>query len=115
MTPGKKAVPKPTSEGLPPSMQQRKPESPTARRIPKSTPRVRGLDEITPFLRQIGKIVTEESQQHDSIDNMPWYNTWQSWIEMDLLTKTSMNSITNIHLYNLITVNLVVRGSMHVM
>ena len=67
-----------------------------SRRNTKSTPRVRGLDEIKPFLKQVGKIVTEESQKWDSTDEMPWYNTWESWDTLGLLEKTSMNSITNI-------------------
>ena len=50
-----------------------------SRRNTKSTPRVRGLDEIKPFLKQVGKIVTKKSQKWDSTDDMPWYNTSESW------------------------------------
>ena len=66
------------------------------RRSTKPTPRVRGLDEIKPFLKQIGKIVTEECQKYDTPNDLKWYTTWESWNTQELLEKTSMNSITNI-------------------
>ena len=59
-------------------------------------PRVRGLDEIKPFLKQVGKIITIESQKYDTTDSLSWYKTWESWDKQDILTRTSMNSITNI-------------------
>ena len=62
----------------------------------KSTPRFRGLDEIKPFLKQIGKIVTEECQKHDSADDIPWYKTWESWNIQDLLAAKSINHITTV-------------------
>ena len=62
----------------------------------KMPPRVRGLDEIKPFLKQVGKIITEESQKYDTTDSLSWYKTWESWDKQDILTRTSMNSITNI-------------------
>ena len=62
----------------------------------KVTPRVRGLDEIKPFLKHVGKIVTEESQTYATTDDMPWYKTWESWINQDLLNAKSMNSISDI-------------------
>ena len=86
--------PKPTPQGSIPSTPQRRQEN--SRKIPKSTPRVRGLDEINPFLHQIGKIVSEEIQKHDETSRLKWFTTWESWISQDLLTAKSMNTITNI-------------------
>ena len=72
-------------------------KSSTKPRKPMSTKRRnRGLDEITPFLHQVDKIVTEEGAKHTSVDTMPWYTTWQNWKSMDLFKKTSMNSITTV-------------------
>ena len=68
----------------------------TPRQNTKSTPRVCGSDDIKPFLKQIGKIVTEECQKYDSADDMPWYKTWESWNIQDLLAAKSFNSITTI-------------------
>ena len=68
----------------------------TPRKNTKSTPRVCGSDDIKPFLKQIGKIVTEECQKYDSADDMPWYKTWESWNIQDLLAAKSFNSITTV-------------------
>jgi len=82
------------------------------RKLPTTKRRNRGLDEISPFLHRVDKIVTEEGAKHTSVDTMPWYTTWQTWKSMDLFNKISMNSITtvicpDIH-YNQRTIKIVV-------
>ena len=62
----------------------------------------RGLDEILPFLHQIQKIVTEECSKHKSAETIPWYKTWESWNQQNLLLKKSMNSVTSIIVPDLI-------------
>ena len=69
---------------------------PVSTQNPKSSRRTRGLDEIAPFLHQVNKIVSEECAKHETVDHIPWYNTWDSWMQQNLLRKTSMNSITSI-------------------
>ena len=56
----------------------------------------RGLDEIRPFLHQVNKIDSEECSKHETADTIPWYKTWESWMQQNLLLKTSMNSVTAI-------------------
>ena len=85
--------PTPASQDAPLATPQRQANP---RRIPKSTPRVRGLDEITPFLRHVGKIVTEESQKYDTIDDLPWFHTWDSWTSDGLLTTKRMKTMYDI-------------------
>ena len=82
------------------------------RKPPTMKRRNRGLDEISPFLHRVDKIVTEEGTKHTSVNTMPWYTTWQTWKSMDLFNKISMNLITtvicpDIH-YNQRTINIVV-------
>ena len=68
----------------------------TGRNIPQPARRNRGLDEIAPFLHQVQKIVSEECAKHETVSTIPWYKTWESWMQQNLLNKTSMNSITAI-------------------
>lgn len=63
---------------------------------PKLSRRTRGLDEISPFLHQIQKIVSDECSNHESVETIPWYKTWESWMQHNLLIKTSMNAVTSI-------------------
>ena len=63
---------------------------------PKFNRRTRELDEIAPFLHQVEKIVSEECAKHKTVANIPWYKTWESWMDQNLLLKTSMNSVPTI-------------------
>ena len=60
----------------------------------KPTRRNRGLDEISLFLHQVDNIFSEECAKHETIETIPWYKTWESWMQQNLLLKTSMNSVT---------------------
>ena len=79
---------------------------------PKPNKHTRGLDEIAPFLHQVEKIVTEECAKFETVHTIPWYKTWESWMNQNLLKKTSMNSVTTIIvpdlLYNQRTIKAVV-------
>ena len=66
------------------------------RHTPRTSPRLRGLDEIKPFLRQVEKIVTEECPKHDKAQTFPWYKTWESWSSKKLLEMKSWNTLTDI-------------------
>ena len=68
----------------------------SGRTITKPARRNRGLDEIGPFLHQVQKIVTEECAKFDTVKTIPWYKTWESWMQQNLFNKTSMNSVTAI-------------------
>ena len=68
----------------------------TDRTTPKPSRQTRGLDEIAPFLHQVQKIVAEECAKHETVETIPWYKTWDSWMQQNLLNKTSMNSVTAI-------------------
>ena len=38
--------------------------------------KIRGYDEIAPFLHKVNKIVAEECAKHTALDALPWYPTW---------------------------------------
>ena len=60
----------------------------------KSTvPKIRGFNEITPFLHEVSKIVSEECSKHESPQDFDWYTTWTSWNVPSMFTKKSMNYI----------------------
>ena len=78
---------------------QRARATPTNKRTaepPTRNPHVRGLHSIKPFLHQANKIVLEECQNYQTVDNLSWYQTWLGWTEKDLLNVKTMNGITNI-------------------
>ena len=68
---------------------------------PRMTPRFHGLDKIKPFLRQVEKIVTEETMKHDKAYTFPWYKTWDSWSTKKLLDTKTWNQLSNIIFPNL--------------
>ena len=84
----------------------------TGRNNTKAARRNRGLDEISPFLHQVQKIVSEECTKHETVETTPWYKTCESWMQWNLLLKISMNSVTVIivpdSFYNQRTVKVVV-------
>ena len=66
------------------------PENPT------TTGKNRGYDELAPFLHEINKIVAEECAIHTNLNEIPWYATWEKWIDQHLMRKTALNVIGQI-------------------
>ena len=86
----------------------------TGRTNLKPARRNRGLDEIAPFLHHVQKIVSEECAKHETVETIPWYKTWESWMQQNLFNKTSMNYVTAIIVpelfYNQRTIKSVVKN-----
>ena len=57
--------------------------------------KVRGYDEIAPFLHEVQKIVDEECAQHPPHE-LPWYPIWQQWSDKHLMLSPSINDIGKI-------------------
>ena len=46
--------------------------------VKRHTPgKIRGLDEIAPFLHKVNKIVADECAKHATLEALPWYSTWE--------------------------------------
>ena len=58
--------------------------------------KIRGYDEIAPFLHEVNKIVAEECANHTSLEAIPWYPTWEKWNDKHLMSSPSINDIGKI-------------------
>ena len=68
----------------------------TPSHVNRPTPgKIRGLDEIAPFLHEVNKIVAEECA-NKSLEALPWYPIWERWNDKRLMRSPSINEIGKI-------------------
>ena len=69
----------------------------TPSRVNRNTPRkVRGYDEIAPFLHEVNKTVAEECANQTKVEALPWYSKWEQWNDKHLMRSPSINEIGKI-------------------
>ena len=51
----------------------------------------RGYNAIKPFLHKVNKIVKEECAKHESVEDLPWYFTYEKWNKKELFESKTIN------------------------